>query len=330
LRITKYNTNWNVGFSAPYSLYAYFLVPPSMTPEFYTTYGGELRIADGFKVHPMMDDIDNSIYFTTSSGNDILFGMDIQGHVEKQYSDPYSFWNDGYPTPLANKVSADIAVRGFLDWPGASGVKNYVNKYKILYNDPTIPSGQFNTLFEYKNGMAVETGLGLPTIIYDPPIATSGWLFHKNSSLLGASWTNTSGNFPTMNPNTPITDARLLDIFQGAYFPLASGYSLPDNYFSRFLGTVDSNNNTIKIFNTEYEDNLDRYSVIHFFPVDYEASHVDFTNFFPSPYIFVAAINPASGQQFFQRFTEDSVFYNLSYNLPEGSLITIIRADDRI
>lgn len=331
LDVTNFHTL--LAFSAGWSPDVYNIITPAHTPELY-----HWDVNDDWwhlnvtypSFSPILDSVDNTIYWTTTSGYGTLFGCNTAGTITKELNANVIY---STPLPLANKttISAGNDAWGFMNWPSSgSGIANVDTLHKVLYHRPEIaPSGSFTILFEYKNALAVETGMGLPTVFYDPPLATTGWLYHKNSTVLGASWTN-SGEVPTMVPNTYITDARLLDIFQGANFPLASGYTLPDNYFSRFLGTVDSANNTIKIFNTEYDTNKDRYSVIHFFPIGWDVTHIDFTNFFPSPYIFSSPITSSSGQQFFQRFTEEGVFYDLSTGLPVGSLITIIRADDRM
>lgn len=325
----------------------------SIVAEFETVdnYGGYSGTRRVWHICPMVDDIDQTIYTQCgplisgwSSSESITVGYNFSGNVTKILFPGY-VWG----VPLHDKIIVDEGHSGsytstinfYIPIMLESGRLIEQTMYLVLKHSPTVsgellPSGQFDVIYKSSHPLFVDTSKSIPTVLYDLPrgfmppgsgISGSGGMsFTTNSSTrLAASYLNEMGSFTTIYPNSPIFDAKSFDIAGPLDFFPASG--VPSGILGRYIGVAGGFRGLI-MYNTDPLTNA-------YTPISTVISgsfiHLDFTNNFPDPYMFVSTSGIIAGSgRFLQRDSEEILWHDYSATLPSGVMITIIRADDRM
>jgi hypothetical protein len=275
----------------------------------------------------LLDDIDNSIYLTAAYGSVVkTLGVTLQGVVTKatallSKSSGERGVVHNYSYLIATNVDTgqeSISLSTYKLWPG-SGVNFYRGTYKVLRN--IVPSGEFSVLLDYTRDLYLDTGRGVPTVVYDRPV--SGEFVSIPSSFLATSFQNEANTFEFFTPDQNICDARLFDIADKTYFPYSGEY--PNSLMDRYIGAATGGEDFVF---WDSELTASGCMVLINFPSGI-VTHIDFTNYVLDPYIFCSVDTVSGEQQFFQRDTETTTFISRSISLP-NSAITIIRADDNV
>jgi len=265
-----------------------------------------------------MDDIDDTLYVistTTASGvSPLTVGYSLEGNATKILFPDYSgLWGTPLHDKIVVKEQDPSTIYFYIPTFIESGRSRIEDTYLILNHIPA--SGRFDVIYKNSSPLMIDTSKNIPTVIYQQST-------HDDvSNFMARSFLNEDGSFKPIYPMAPVYDARTFDLSGDlSFFPasgIASGVLL-----DRYVG-VAAGNYGLLMYNSEFANNA------HTLLYSGAFTHLDFTNTYPDPYMFVCTSGISTSGRFFQRDTEEIFWNDYSSTLPSGE-ITIVRADDRM